>query len=167
MKNLSFYPSTQSKIRIKSILWNPGPRKIQSTPEYSPLKINMDMFGFHATWVWKFTKSVWIIVRLSPGPGPEINPTIGPQNSEMLEWYSYNGLTCLVDIFLYIYFYHQLIIGVTRFVCNHQIHAVCFLCEQKSSAEYFFGDIFEVIINVLIIHVEPPFLNPAAKSPNL
>ncbi len=102
MKNLSFYPSTQSKIRIKSILWNPGPRIIQSTPE--------NQHGH--VWVPCYL-SVKIIVRLSPGPGPnstlvalpwldEINPTIGPKFRDVgvvqLQW-----TYMFVNIFWYIF----------------------------------------------------------------
>lgn len=55
-----------------------------------------------------------------------------------------------------------------RLLCNHEIHAV-FFCVKNISQQHFWRHV-QVIINVLIIHVEPrPFLIPAptAKWPNL
>ena len=55
-----------------------------------------------------------------------------------------------------------------RLLCNHEIHAV-FFCVKSISQQHFWRHV-QVIINVLIIPVEPrPFPNPAptAKWPNL
>ena len=135
----------------------------------------------------QFTKSVWIIsqihsmqrpfsVGLSPRPGQNLTMLIIPfldlrnhpqQLAQSSRWYRDLHICFYLTIHIFAIIYHQLIIRVTD--CYATIRSMQFFICENISQQHFWRHV-QVIINVLIIHVEPrPFPNPAptAKWPNL
>ena len=107
-------------------------------------------------------------VGLSPRPGQNLTMLIIPfldlrdrpqQLAQSSRWYRDLHICFYLTIHIFAIIYHQLIIRVTA--CYATMRSMpCFFCVKNISQQHFWRHV-QVIINVLIIHVEPrPFSDP-------